>query len=47
MIIDAVNNELPSESVAIVAKMVIDAKKAVNVLVNMMAQIARIGHVDA
>ena len=42
VILDAVNNELPSESVASVAKMVIDAKKAVNVLVTMMAQMARI-----
>ena len=42
VILDAVNNELPSESVANVAKMVIDAKKAVNVLVTMMAQMARI-----
>ena len=44
---DAANNELPDESVASVAKMVVEAKKAVNVLVNMMAQIAKIGHVDA
>ena len=42
VILDAVNNELPSESVANVAKMVIDAKRAVNVLVTMMAQMARI-----
>ena len=41
--LDAASNELPSESVATVAKMVVDAKKATNVLVNMMAQMARIG----
>ena len=46
VILDAVNNELPSESVANVAKMVNEAKKAVNVLVNMMAQMARIGCED-
>ena len=46
VILDAVNNELPSESVATVAKMVNEAKKAVNVLVNMMAQMARIGCED-
>ena len=44
---DAANNELPDASVGSVAKMVVEAKKATNVLVNMMAQIARIGHVDA
>ena len=42
VILDAVNNELPSESAAAVAIKVLDAKKAVNVLVTMMAQMARI-----
>ena len=44
---DAANNELPDESVASVAKMVVEARKAVNVLVNMIAAIDKIGHVDA
>ena len=44
---DAANNELPDASVASVAKMVVEAKKATSVLVSMMAQMARIGHVDA
>ena len=42
VIIDASNNELPPESAPDVAKLVIDAKKAVNVLVNLMAHMARI-----
>ena len=42
VILDPINNELPPESVPDVAKLVTDAKKAVNVLVNLMAQMARI-----
>ena len=42
VVTDVVKNELPDESVASVAKMIVDAKKATNTLVNMMAQLARI-----